>query len=226
MDAFTILYEDAYLLAVNKPAGIAVEGEVDALEEQVKVWLQQHTKYPDKIFVQSAHRIDKPVSGVVVLAKKRDALKRMMQLFRDKQVTKKYIAVVEGQPANTTGTLEHYLIKNNALQKAVVGNPANGSLAILKYKVLHPINEWSVLDVEPITGRYHQIRAQLAAVGCPIVGDVKYGAKTKAETNAIALHAAVTEFVHPVTNQPMRLSAPLPTTGIWANISEIRIEKI
>ena len=178
MSRFDVLYEDNHLLAVNKAAGILVQGDEtgDApLVELCKKYIKEKYSKPGDVFLGVAHRLDRPVSGVVVLARTSKALERMNELFRDRQTKKIYWAVVRSKPKNETGTLVHWLVKNEKNNKvtAFAKESKEGQRSELNYRMLKHKSDFFLLEVNPITGRPHQIRVQLASMGCIIVGDVK-----------------------------------------------------
>ena len=214
-----ILYEDNHLLAINKPAGLLVQGDqtgdtclVDCAKEYLKV---KYNK-PGKVYVGLVHRLDRPVSGVVLLTKTSKALTRMNRIFTDRKVGKLYWAVTANAPPNESDTLTHWLRKNSKKNRTTsFHREAKGSkLSQLDYSLIMVRNRKFLLEVIPLTGRAHQIRVQLSAVGCPIVGDVKYGYKGN-PARAIGLHAKRLHFEHPVKKEPLTIEARLPSTPYW-----------
>ncbi|HRP81730.1 MAG TPA: RluA family pseudouridine synthase [Flavobacteriales bacterium] len=200
-----IVFRDAHLLAVNKPPGMAVQP--DRTGDACLLDLVS-TAFPAAA-IGSPHRLDRPVSGLVVLTLDAGTLSAMDQLFRERRVTKTYLAVVEGITAQE-GTLAHRLVHRGGTRKATVA-PANGGKKVeLRFRVRHTGERYTLLEVEPQGGAFHQIRAQLAAMGHPIKGDVKYGARRGERDRSIALHAWRLAFVHPVTGLPVEVEAPLP----------------
>ena len=215
-----VLYEDNHLIAVNKPAGVLVQGDEtgDAtLSDFVKADIARRYNKPGAVFLGTIHRIDRPVSGVVLFARTSKALSRMNELFRTRDITKRYLAVVEGRPAKAGQTLVHWLTKNEGANKATayVRDTPGASRCELDYLLLGSSGRHSVLEVKPLTGRSHQIRCQLAAIGCPIGGDLKYGASEPLPDRSIALHARSLSFVHPVTKKTVVITAPVPDLVIW-----------
>lgn len=203
-----IVFEDKHLIAIHKPAGMAVE--VAARETSVRTMLKAYlTREHKKHFIGFAHRLDKPVSGLLLVAKKPSVLKALNEQFESRSVVKKYVAMVQGTPAQSEATLKHYLTKNDTEQKAYLWHHKTpGAKEVsLHYRVLQSSNNQSLLEVELHTGRYHQIRAQLAQMGHPIVGDEKYGATLPAPAGTILLHAHSLSFTHPVTGEQMTLVA-------------------
>ncbi len=224
-----VLYEDNHLLAVNKPAGMLVQGDATGdkpLVEWAKDYIAEKYKKPGAVFLGVVHRLDRPVSGVVVFARTSKALSRMNDLFRSRKVKKSYWAVVINPPTQAQGTLVHWLRKSEEKNKVTwFGHPAPGALRCeLSYRLLAEQNGLFLLEVLPVTGRSHQIRAQLAAMGCPIAGDVKYGAGHIKPDGRIYLHASSLAFVHPVKKTALLIRAPLPDDKIWRYFTGLNID--
>ncbi len=199
-----ILYEDNHILAVHKPAGLLTQPsgtDQDNLEIQCKAYLREKYHKPGNIFLEAIHRLDKPVSGIVVFARTSKALSRLQSSMRNKNCRKMYHALVEKTPYPLEGALEHALIHDD--YKAVVVDPSHpqAKLARLTYRTKKKEGTYVLLEIELDTGRYHQIRVQLAAIGCPIVGDIKYGSKIALEGNKIALHHVSMQIEHPVSKE-------------------------
>lgn len=215
-----ILFEDNHLIAVNKRAGDIVQiddtGD-EPLDEQVKKYIAQKYNKPNGAFLGVVHRLDRPVSGVILFAKTSKALDRVNRMFKERQMKKTYWAVVRKRPAVLEGNLVHWLVKNP--QKNVTkafDHEVNGSLrAELNYKVIGELDGYYLIEVDPITGRPHQIRVQLSTLGCPIVGDNKYGYPRGSLKKSICLHARRLQFIHPVKQEPVNIFAPLPKDGFW-----------
>jgi 23S rRNA pseudouridine1911/1915/1917 synthase len=188
-----VIFENTRLLVVNKPAGTTVERSPHRAFTSVEdlAWAHLEQQRIKKPFLGVVHRLDRPVSGVLLFAKKPSVLKLLNRAFEERSVTKTYWAVVTGHPEPPTGTLEHWLLKTPGEKKAEVVRKgrAKAKQCILEYRVLKTVDRQSWLEVHPITGKYHQIRAQLSAMGCPIVGDRLYGSSTPLQSNCIALHA-------------------------------------
>lgn len=220
IDKFEIIFEDNHLLIVNKASGIPVQGDRtsdETLIDQGRNYVKRTAGKPGNVFLGLVHRLDRPASGLVVLARTSKALTRMNEQFRNKKIEKTYWAVTGNMPPGMDGKLTHWLIKNH--QKNVVKayeKEKEGSVkAELEYRVLNNVKSRFLLEIKLITGRFHQIRTQLSAVGCPIVGDIKYGFQTPNADKSICLHARRLHFLHPVKRENMNLTAPLPATDGW-----------
>lgn len=219
-DYFDVVYEDNHLIVVNKQSGVLVQGDRtgDApLSDFVKEYLKEKYNKPGNVFAGVVHRLDRPVSGIVILARTSKALERMNQLFKDREIQKTYWALVKNKPKADAGTLIHWLIKDSEknVTTAYAKEVKEGQRSELNYQLLERINDCWLLQVKPITGRPHQIRVQLASMGCPIKGDLKYGYKDAAEDGSISLHARKVRFVHPVKKELLTLTAPLPNNESW-----------
>lgn len=202
-----ILYEDNHLFVVNKPAGLLTqptENESDSLEAQGKAWIKGKTQKPGNVYLHAVHRLDRPVSGIVVFAKTSKALSRLNASIRNQKTKKIYLAWVEGIPNPLAGTLEHRLIHDNFCAKV----DPKGKPAKLSYRVIKQEKDRSLVEIELLTGRYHQIRAQFAAMGCPIVGDAKYGSRLDFEKGRIALHHSKLMIEHPTSKEMLFIEAP------------------
>jgi len=215
-----ILYEDNHIIAVNKPAGVLVQPDKngdDALENILKEYIKHKYEKPGEVFLGVCHRIDRPVSGVVLFARTSKALVRMNEMFKDKEVKKTYWAVVQEKPKALTGHLTHWLKKNEQknLSHAYDHEITGSSKSELDYKWLKSIDNYHLLEVNPLTGRHHQIRLQLAKMGCFIKGDVKYGARRGNRDGSIHLHARKVEFIHPVKKEKVEITAPVPNEVVW-----------
>jgi len=215
-----ILFEDNHLIAVNKRAGDIVQVDDtgdEPLDEQVKKYIAKKYNKPNGAFLGVVHRLDRPVSGVILFAKTSKALDRVNRMFKNREMKKTYWAVVRQRPQSTEGTLVHWLVKNS--QKNVTkafDHEVPGSLrAELNYKLIGELNGYYLIEVDPITGRPHQIRVQLSTLNCPIVGDNKYGYPRGSLKKSICLHARRLQFIHPVKQEPVNIFAPLPKDGFW-----------
>jgi len=216
-----VLFEDNHIIAVNKKTSDIVQGDKtgdEPLSHKVGKYLKEKYKKPGNVFVGVTHRIDRPVSGVLLFARTSKALTRLNAMFKDKeQICKTYWAIVKNKPKETTGRLTNYLRKDSSKNKSFVSNAnANGAKeAILDYKVIGKSDKYFLLEVSLLTGRHHQIRAQLSAMGCPIKGDLKYGFSRSNPDAGISLHARSIQFVHPVQKEEIRIEAPVPNDQLW-----------
>lgn len=214
-----VVFEDNHLIAVNKQAGELVQADETGdhtLADRVKDYIGRKYQKPGAVFLGVIHRIDRPVSGVVLFARTSKALARMNELFRTREVSKAYIAAVENKPAQSSATLIHWLKKNESQNRVSVFKKETDAAqrCELAYKSLSSRDGFSLVEVLPVTGRSHQIRAQLSAIGCPIRGDLKYGA-SEGFNESIALHARHLKFIHPVTKTPVIIRARVPQNLIW-----------
>lgn len=222
-----VLYEDNHLLIVNKPAGYLVQEEPgderDSVEQWAKGYIKAKYNKPGDVYLGIVHRIDTPVSGVVILAKTSKALERMNKLFHDRKIEKIYWALVQKGPPETAAELEHYLTKNTKINRSTAHEKSvkDSQRAVLNYKTLARIGDSYLLEIDLQTGRPHQIRAQMAAIGCPVAGDKKYGFDKKVPGKGIYLHAHIVKFVHPVKNEPMTIKAPLPRYQLWQQFEHL-----
>lgn len=215
------IYEDNHLLIVNKPVGLLVQGDVTGdvvLADLGKEFLREKYNKTGNVFCGIVHRLDRPVSGAIVLAKTSKGLERMNELFKTRHIQKIYWAITEKKPTNSEGTLIHWLLKDpqrnivKAFNKEVTGS----QIAQLSYAYLKSVGNFHLIEVRPLTGRSHQIRVQLASMGCVIVGDLKYGAKSPNADAGICLHARRLVFEHPIKLEPIDVSAELPNNHqVW-----------
>jgi len=215
-----IIFEDNHLIAINKANGELVQpanGEQDSIEESVKSYLKDAYNKPGNVFLGVIHRLDRPVSGCVLLAKTGKALARMNEQFKQREPQKIYHAIVRGVPENTEAHLEHFLRRDGKknMTRVVAAESNDAKRAVLQYKTIGTSTSFSLLEILLETGRHHQIRAQLAAVGLPILGDLKYGDRRSLPDGGIALHAFRLAFQHPVTNLPVTLQANYPNQPHW-----------
>ena len=241
-----VLYHDNHLLAVNKPAGLLTQPsgtDKDNLEDRSKVWIKETKNKPGNVFLHAAHRLDQVVSGIVLFACTDKALSRLNADMRAHKFTKIYHAVVSGAPPQSEGSLRHFLTHDDYRAKVAREGDPEAKECLLDYRVIttprradnsigganspsEPLRRsgslgeftlpFTLLEIQLHTGRYHQIRAQLAAIGCPILGDVKYGSKVKLPNGAIALHHARLTVIHPVTKEEIVIEAPYP--GHWIQV--------
>ncbi len=218
-----VLHEDNHLIAVNKPAGLLTQGDRTGdrtLADWVKRYIKDRYNKPGDVFLGIIHRLDRPVSGVVVFARTSKALSRMNELFRNRKVTKTYWAITKNRPEKLEGNLIHYLLKDPAKNKTKAyptpsRRAAKAQKAELSYKTIGILGEHCKLEVKPTTGRPHQIRAQLAQINCPIKGDIKYGADKPNRDGSIHLHCQNLQFMHPVKKEPVKIIAALPDDQVW-----------
>lgn len=210
-----VLYEDNHIIAVNKTCSEIVQGDKtgdEPLSETIKKFLKEKYNKPGEVFIGVTHRLDRPVSGVVLFAKTSKALTRLNDMFRNQEVKKTYWAIVKDKPAQTEGRLEHFLVRNEKQNKSVAHEKMvpNAKKASLTYKLIAHSDTYYLLEVHLETGRHHQIRCQLAKMGCPIKGDLKYGFARSNANGGISLHARNVEFIHPVSQNPIQITAPVP----------------
>ena len=221
--ASRILYEDNHLLIVNKKVGEIVQGDKtsdEPLTETYKAFIAKRDSKPGQVFMGLPHRLDRPVSGIVVLAKTSKALERLNAMFRDGDVTKVYWALVCNEPASKEQLLEGLIWRNEKQNKSYMCRPGamrkDAKQAKLKYTYIDKTERYFLLEVELLTGRHHQIRCQLSDMGCPIKGDLKYGAPRSNPDGGISLHARRITFVHPVKKETMTVEAPIPSS--WKGV--------
>jgi len=215
-----ILFEDNHFIVINKQSGDIVQGDKTGdkpLSEIVKEYIKEKYSKPGNVFLGVVHRLDRPTTGIVVFARTSKALERFNKMLRDKKVTKTYWAVVKNQPIKNEDTLTGFLKKNPKNNKSTsFSTEIKGSKkAILHYKLLKSLNHYHLLEVNLETGRHHQIRCQLASIGSPIKGDLKYGFDRSNKNASIHLHARKIEYIHPVTTRTITIIAPTPNEVIW-----------
>ena len=221
----TVLYEDNHIIAVNKTCSEIVQGDKTGdvpLSETVKAYIKEKYNKPGEVFLGVTHRLDRPTSGVVLFARTSKALTRLNDMFKShEQIRKTYWAIVQGKPKMPEARLENYLIRNEKQNKSYIAKPGakDAKLAILTYKTLTVGEHYSLLEINLETGRHHQIRCQLAAIGCPVKGDLKYGAKRSNQDGGICLHARQIEFEHPVSHEQINIIAPTPEDNIWQQLA-------
>ncbi len=217
----TILYEDNHIIVVNKASGEIVQGDKTGdspLSDAVKAYIKEKYAKPGAVFLGVVHRLDRPVSGVVVFARTSKALTRLNEMFRTGKVHKTYHAIVANRPKEAEATLTHWLTRNEKQNKAYAHprEVASSKQAVLDYRLLASSERYHLLEVNLHTGRHHQIRCQLAAMGCAIKGDLKYGAPRSNPDGSICLHARSVAFEHPVSRQPIHVIAPYPEAiSLW-----------
>ena len=216
-----ILYEDNHIIAVYKRSSDLVQGDKTgdaSLDNEIKKYIEQKYKKPGEAFLGVVHRLDRPVSGVIIFARTSKALERLNEMFRDKQVKKTYLAIVKERPPEDEATIIHFLKKNEKQNKSYVfDNEVKGSKeASLTYRLKGRSEKYYLLEIELHSGRHHQIRAQMAKIGCPNKGDLKYGYSRSNEDGSISLFARRVEFIHPVKKEPVAITAHLPEGDIWS----------
>ena len=216
----TVVYEDNHLIIVNKRPSEIVQGDKtgdEPLSDTLKRYLKEKYAKPGNVFCGVVHRLDRPVFGLVVFAKTSKALARMNEMFRNGDVHKTYWAITKNRPPKDEDTLVHYITtteRNNKSYASTVEKPG-AQKAVLKYRVISQSDNYYLIEVKLLTGRKHQIRVQLAAIGCPIKGDLKYGAKRSNPDGSISLLARNVTFVHPVSKQDICVTAPIPDDNLW-----------
>ncbi|WP_149275982.1 RluA family pseudouridine synthase [Pareuzebyella sediminis] len=215
-----VLYEDNHLIAINKRPGDIVQGDKTGdmpLNEVVKLFLKKKYKKPGNVYLGVAHRLDRPTSGIIVFAKTSKVLPRLNKLFAEKKAKKTYWAIVKNLPEKDSDTLVHWLSRNTKQNKSYAHTHeiASGKKAVLEYRIFQKLNNYYALEIDLLTGRHHQIRAQLAAIGCPIKGDLKYGFDRSNKDASIHLHAQSLSFVHPVQKSAITLTASPPDDPLW-----------
>ena len=240
-----VLYEDNHIIAVNKTCNEIVQGDKTGdtpLSEIVKAYIKEKYNKPGEVFLGVTHRLDRPTSGVVLFARTSKALTRLNEMFKEKSkvesrkskeelstvncqlsIKKTYWAIVQGAPKLPEARLENWLVRNEAQNKSYIVKPGakEAKQAILSYKTLAKGENYTLLEVNLETGRHHQIRCQLAAIGCPIKGDLKYGAKRSNPDGGICLHARQIEFIHPVSKQDICITAPVPNDSLWQQFAAL-----
>jgi 23S rRNA pseudouridine1911/1915/1917 synthase len=217
-----VLYEDNHLLVINKTSGMLVQGDETGdkpLVEVCKDYIKEKYNKPGEVFLGVVHRLDRPVSGVVVFARTSKALARMNELFRSRETQKVYWAITDQKPAQSEATLVHWLRKDEKKNKTTAfrKETTDAQHSELSYKLISKRNDLYLLEVRPITGRPHQIRVQLASIGCSIIGDLKYGSERATGDGSIGLHARCLSFIHPVKKEMTSIEAPTPDKKWWTD---------
>lgn len=221
-----IVYEDNHIIIVSKRSGEIVQGDKTGdvpLSESVKQYIKEKYAKPGAVFLGVVHRLDRPVNGLVVFARTSKALERLNRMFANGEVQKTYWAITQNRPEADEGTLEHWLTRNEKQNKSYASEreKPGSKRAVLKYKVIGESERYNLLEINLLTGRHHQIRCQLAAIGCPIKGDLKYGAKRSNPDGSISLLARHVEFVHPVSKEVISVDAPLPDDVLWRSMKSV-----
>ncbi|MCI5813366.1 MAG: RNA pseudouridine synthase [Bacteroidales bacterium] len=218
-----VVYEDNHIIIVNKRSGEIVQGDKtgdEPLSETVKAYIKEAYHKPGNVFLGVVHRLDRPVSGLVVFARTSKALSRLNEMFRVGDVHKTYWAIVKDKPAVEEGTLTHWLVRNEKQNKSYAYDREvpRSKKAVLHYRLIGCTDRYSLLEIQLMTGRHHQIRCQLARMGCPIKGDLKYGAPRSNPDGSISLLARKVELVHPVSKELVSVVAPVPDDNLWQAI--------
>jgi 23S rRNA pseudouridine1911/1915/1917 synthase len=221
-----ILHEDNHIIVVNKRVGDIVQGDKTGdkpLSEVVKEYIKDKYDKPGEVFLGVVHRLDRPTSGIVVFARTSKALTRLNELFRNRETAKTYWAIVKNKPSKNEDNLVHFLKRNekNNTSKAHIKEVPDSKVASLDYKIIKELNNYFALEINLHTGRHHQIRAQLSAIGSPIKGDLKYGFDRSNPDGGIHLHARKLAFIHPVTKENIQIIAPSPDDIIWNTLNDI-----
>ena len=218
-----ILHEDNHIIVINKRVGDIVQGDKTGdkpLSDIVKEYIKEKYKKPGDVFLGVVHRLDRPTTGIVVFARTSKALERLNKMFSERETQKTYWAVVKNRPTKNEDNLVHFLVRNekNNTSKAHLKEVPNSKKASLDYTIIKELNNYFALEITLHTGRHHQIRAQLSAIGSPIKGDLKYGFDRSNPDGGIHLHARKLAFIHPVTKEEINLIAPTPSDAIWNSI--------
>ncbi len=220
-----VLYEDNHIIVINKAAGEIVQGDKtgdESLCDTMKAYIKEKYAKPGNVFIGLPHRLDRPVSGIVVFAKTSKALERLNRMFSEGSVKKIYWALTKGIPQPAEAELESWILRNEKMNKSFsYPKEVKGSKrAVLHYRLAAASQNYNLIEVELKTGRHHQIRCQLSSIGCPIKGDLKYGAQRSNPDGSISLHARYIEFVHPVSKEQIAITAPLPDDRLWQSFEK------
>ncbi len=226
-----IIYEDNHIIAVNKKVGEIVQGDKtgdEPLVEMLKAYVKQKYNKPGNVFMGVVHRIDRPVSGVIIFARTSKALSRLNEMLRGKEIEKHYWAIVKQKPRIADGKITHHLVRNQTKNKSTAHiNPVHGSKeGSLSFRLLASSDNYHLLEIDLHTGRHHQIRAQLAKIGSPVKGDLKYGFARSDKGGGISLHAREVKFIHPVSKEEIHIVAPPPPTALWEEFVHLKHKQI
>jgi 23S rRNA pseudouridine1911/1915/1917 synthase len=221
-----VIFEDNHLIVLNKRPGEVVHSNykgLTALDTDVKDYLKVKYNKPGNVYLGVVHRIDRPTTGVLLYAKTSKAAARLSKQFQTKQIKKTYWAIVKDKPGKVSGTLHHYIVQNKRVKKAFISDKPKKDYkeAILHYRTIASSDNYHLIEVELETGRYHQIRCQLAHIGSPIKGDLKYGAPRSNKDGSISLHARSVTLEHPVKKEPLTITAPVPNDSLWKAMSNL-----
>lgn len=219
-----VIYEDNHIIIVSKASGEIVQGDKtgdEPLSETVKQYIKEKYQKPGNVFLGVVHRLDRPVSGLVIFTKTSKSLSRLCNMFRDGDIHKTYWALTKNRPAREEGTITSWLVRNEKQNKTYSYDHEvkNSKKAILKYKVIGQTDNYTLIEVNLLTGRHHQIRCQLASIGCPIKGDLKYGSPRSNPDGSISLLSHRVQFVHPVSKESIDVVAPIPDDNLWRDIT-------
>ena len=220
-----VLYEDNHIIVINKAAGEIVQGDKtgdESLCDTMKAYIKEKYAKPGNVFIGLPHRLDRPVSGIVVFAKTSKALERLNRMFSEGSVKKIYWALTKGIPQPAEAELESWILRNEKMNKSFsYPKEVKGSKrAVLHYRLAAASQNYNLIEVELKTGRHHQIRCQLSSIGCPIKGDLKYGSKRSNPDGSISLHARYIEFIHPVSKELIQVTAPVPQDKLWQSFEK------
>lgn len=220
-----VLYEDNHIIVINKRAGEIVQGDKtgdESLCDTAKQYLKEKYAKPGNVFIGLPHRLDRPVSGIVVLAKTSKALERLNRMFSEGSVKKIYWAITKQKPQKPEAELDSWILRNEKMNKSFsYSKEVKGSKhALLHYRLIESSQNYNLIEVELKTGRHHQIRCQLSSIGCPIKGDLKYGAQRSNPDGSISLHARYIEFIHPVSKEQVQITAPVPNDRLWQSFEK------
>lgn len=214
-----ILYEDNHMVIINKKSSQIVHADKtkdQSMDELIKIYLKEKYNKPGNVFIGVVHRLDRPVSGAVIFAKTSKALTRLNEMIKNHEIRKIYWAITRNTPPKQSETLKNYILKNEKNNKSYITKNVNrGLYAELSYTVIAKSNYYNLLEIHLATGRHHQIRLQLANIGCPIKGDLKYGFVRSNQIASISLHARKLEFIHPISKEFISIVAPCPTESLW-----------
>ena len=220
-----VLYEDNHIIVINKAAGEIVQGDKTgdkSLCDTMKLYIKEKYAKPGNVFIGLPHRLDRPVSGIVVFAKTSKALERLNRMFSEGSVKKIYWAMTKEKPQQPEADIDSWILRNEKMNKSFSypKEVKGAKRALLHYKQIDASQNYNLIEVELKTGRHHQIRCQLASIGCPIKGDLKYGAKRSNPDGSISLHARYIEFIHPVSKEHIAITAPLPDDKLWQSFEK------
>lgn len=220
-----VLYEDNHIIVINKAAGEIVQGDKTgdkSLCDTMKLYIKEKYAKPGNVFIGLPHRLDRPVSGIVVFAKTSKALERLNRMFSEGSVKKIYWAMTKEKPQQPEADIDSWILRNEKMNKSFSypKEVKGAKRALLHYKQIDASQNYNLIEVELKTGRHHQIRCQLASIGCPIKGDLKYGAKRSNPDGSISLHARYIEFIHPVSKELIAITAPLPDDKLWQSFEK------